>query len=401
MNNELHIRDGESKDQYFYRICCMKDQLGLNWDQMAQLFNDQLQCNFGESKYRKDWVAFERIFNANKGEFFEDEQYLNKLVAAQRKLEAERKKLQTEKIEYNRLVREKARDELLDEKVIDAIHSLPKCERPRVTITPGFKRPIEAVLCIGDAHYGSKFTIKGLDGEIINAYSTEIFEQRMDLLLEEVALVVNEYNIELLRVYELGDFTDGVIRCGQLMKLECGVIEGTIRYANYMAEWLSALSELCYVEYQMTFGNHSELRLLNQKKGTFKNENTGLVVAEIIKARLANNPNFVYKDNPTGYIFDTVAGFNILGIHGETKNMEKELEKLSHMYGRNVDILVSGHLHHFYAENIGRHREVVRVPSIMGTDEYALSIRATADAGAIMMFLEPKKGKVGEYVIKF
>ena len=183
-----------------------------------------------------------------------------------------------------------------------------------------------AVLAFGDEHYGADLRILGLRGEVINEYSPEIFEERMQNLLTQTIDTVKREQITDLHVFSMGDFTDGILRVGQLMKLRYGVIEGTVKYANYITYWLNELSKHVTVHYQMVFGNHSELRFFNQKKGSFSDENTGLFVRELIKARLDGNPNFSMTVNPTGLIFDTIEGYNILGIHGEVRNMETALK---------------------------------------------------------------------------
>jgi pyruvate formate lyase activating enzyme len=103
----------------------------------------------------------------------------------------------------------------------------------------------------------------------------------------------------------------------------------------------------------MVFGNHSELRLLNQKKGAFSDENTGVFVREIIKSRLEGNPNFSMTVNPTGLIFDNVEGYNVLGIHGEVRNMPAALKDFSQTYNTPIDILIGGHMHHYKGETVG------------------------------------------------
>ena len=65
MDKSLKRMENESPDQYFYRICNMKDSLGFTWPQMAEIFNNEFGCNKGDTSYRKDWAAFERIFNGN------------------------------------------------------------------------------------------------------------------------------------------------------------------------------------------------------------------------------------------------------------------------------------------------------------------------------------------------
>ena len=203
-----------------------------------------------------------------------------------------------------------------------------------------------------------------------------------------------------MHIYSLGDFTDGILRCSQLMKLKYGVIEGTVRYANFISEWLNILTHECRVKYQMVFGNHSELRMLGQPKGTFKDENTGLFVREIIQTKLEDNENFEFIINPTGLIFDNVAGFNLLGIHGEVKNLDRAIKDFSNIYKTDIDILLGGHMHHFKTENVGINRDVISVPSIIGIDDYAMSLNKTSNPGAIMFFVDQDKGKIGEYIIK-
>ena len=43
MDNNLKRLDGETQDQYFYRICSMKESLGFTWPQMAEVFNAEFE----------------------------------------------------------------------------------------------------------------------------------------------------------------------------------------------------------------------------------------------------------------------------------------------------------------------------------------------------------------------
>ena len=65
MDENLKRMENESEDQYFYRVCNMKETLGFTWPQMAQIFNDEFGCNKTESAYRKTWAAFKNVFEAN------------------------------------------------------------------------------------------------------------------------------------------------------------------------------------------------------------------------------------------------------------------------------------------------------------------------------------------------
>lgn len=49
----------ESPLEYKIRICSEREHLGLTWDEVAAVFNEEFGENFGESKYRKWWYAFQ------------------------------------------------------------------------------------------------------------------------------------------------------------------------------------------------------------------------------------------------------------------------------------------------------------------------------------------------------
>ena len=57
----------------------------------------------------------------------------------------------------------------------------------------------------------------------------------------------------------------------------------------------------------MTTGNHTQLRMLNGKKGTFEDENMSIIIKWFIKERMKDNPNFELIDNETNMIFDEVS----------------------------------------------------------------------------------------------
>lgn len=342
--------------------------------------------------------VYQYFKNKNISETSQPDEMLNQLTTKKLEIEKERYKLQTEKLENNKWIRENARDELIVEKIIDAVKSLKPLKIPEVL--PVVHSPREYALLFGDEHYGVDFEIKGLFGEILNAYSPEIFEDRMwDLFNRAVEIIVKE-SITKLHVFSMGDFSDGLIRIKQLMILRYGVIEGSVKYADFISNWLNELTNYVVVEYQMTRGNHTECRFFNQPKGTFTNENTDLYVREIIKTRLANNPNFHMTENPTGYIFAQIAGLNVLGIHGEVKDLEKAIKDFSATYRVQIDLFITGHLHHSASENVGVGRDVIRVPSIIGIDDFSMSLNKTSNAGATLVVLEEGFGKVQEFNLK-
>lgn len=405
MNNILRRLNNETENQALWRIGKAKANglLGdVTWVEVAEFFNKEFREDetqyYDSSAYRKRYKNFSDAYE----ELFSQENFTNEEMMTieehKRELEKAKIKLRTEKLEYNKWLREEARDELICEKICDAIKTNNSLVSPEPIIVNKANR--SAVLAFGDEHYATEFTIYGLYGEIINSYSPEIFEQRMWDLFHQTIDIIKKENLTTLYVFALGDFTDGVLRCSQLMKLRYGVVEGTVKYANFIANWLNELSKYVKVKYQMVYGNHSELRMLGQPKGTFKEENTGMFVREMIKTYLENNPNFEMIINPTGLIFDNIEGLNVLGIHGEVKNMENAIKDFSNTYNTNVSILIGGHMHHYKSETVGINKDVINVPSIIGIDDYSMSLNKTSNPGAVLFCIEENKGVTLEYKIK-
>lgn len=405
MDEILKRLPNETEDECLFRIGEAKRDglLDLKWTEIADFFNQTFRTDETEyrteSSYRKkfkNYIDAKDMLSKQETSGCECESLQEKIRALQK----EKVKIQTERLEYSRWLREEAREELIAERIVDAIKSLPTLNIPQ-RITPSHSNR-EGVLLLADAHYGVDLKITGLFGDTINEYNPEIFETRMWNLLDQVVEICEKEGLSSLNVYDLGDEVDGLLRVSQLWKLRYGVIESTVRYGHFMSEWLHELSNHVYVKYQMVKdSNHCQLRLLGQPKNTFKDENMSYIIADKLMCRLGDNPNFEFEQNPTGYVFDyDVAGYSVLGFHGECKNLEQAIKDLSRTYSTHIDFLVGGHKHHQNSENVGIESDVIGAPSIIGVDDYSLSLNKTSDPGATLFILEDCKGKVLEYNIK-
>ena len=390
--------EGETEDELIYRICSQKEQIGT-WKEVRDILNNLLNYSYNESTYRKKYQYFNKLLYANSSKFADSESQLETLREEKRELEKLKKQIQTEKIEYNKWLREEARDKLITEKIVNAINNQEKFDIPSPIIIDTISKR-EGLLCFGDEHVGTEFVVKGLFGETINEYNLDVFYRRMSDLLTQTVKIIKKENIDILNIFSLGDFTDGVLRVSQLKNLKYGVVESTVLYANYISEWLNELSKYVKIRFQTVQGNHSQLRLLDQVKGTFEHENMEMIVSNTIKYRLKDNPNFKYIDTMNGMMINKICGFNFVGIHGEVKSMEQALKDYQLMYDIKIDYLIAGHLHHSKSETIGIDKEVINVPSIIGVDPYSIKLRKTSNAGATLLIISEEYGKEIEYSIK-
>lgn len=311
----------------------------------------------------------------------------------------ERKKIQRINLEYHANARYLGDHELYVEMVREAIERLnpirivPTKVKTKPTVGTG-------LLIVSDQHYGKEFKLKGLDGEVVNEYSPEIFKARMWKLLSDFE---NDYKKVLnteydkLIIADLGDNIEGILRISGIQKLKVGVIDSAIEYADFMATWICEVYNRLKipVEYSIVGGNHSLLRLLSSKKD-FDGENMVKTIHAHIEQKvkiacLAAELETGIKpqikiDEYSEVIFKDLHGTNALMYHGENKNLKEDMDFFENYYQVDIDVIYTGHLHSFVSTANGYgafgDRELIRVPSIVGIDDFSVSIRKSARAGS-------------------
>ena len=375
------------------------DELGLSChpDSLRKAFNVGKFSGYQVYKYFQNQLS-ENLTNKE----------FERLENLKYELSVERKKQQTINREINKVARIEARNELFQELLLDEIKYLKPIEIKTITHAKSTKST--GVLCISDAHYGENFTLYGLHNDIVNQYNPEVFKNRMwDLLAQ---LEAQQLDCEKLLIMDIGDCISGILRMGSLQKLETGVIQSALEYAEFMATWLIEVWNRLRIpiEYSLRGGNHDMLRLLTEKK-VFEDENIAKVIHQFIKLRIDNIKlsnsislgidvddikDIITVVDYSDVIYHNIYGMNILSYHGDSKNLKEDIEFFENFYDIDIDIILTGHLHRSSQETIGvgynGDREIMRVPSIMGGNVYSKKIRKHSRAGCkFMLFNEDGK----------
>ena len=400
------IKRGENESllNYFNRITRNRKELDLSYEQWQELL-------IGENKYssencRKAYYIISplleilsedeknRIVEGIENEE-EKQNLLNEIERAKIELEKERKKKQTINVEFNKLLRESAREELFYESMERAIK-----ERPLYKVAPPLKinhNNKDGILAMSDFHYGREVSIKGLNGEIINEYNNNIFKKRMHDLLSQTIDICLDRGIEHLHIMNLADCIDGILRVSQLRSLQTGVIDSVIEFCEFLAEWLNALSSYVTIDYYQCWGNHDEIRILTGKKGDFPHENVNKIIMKFLELSLSNNTNVVVHNEDLPFIYFDICGSKVFGYHGEDKNLPKTLKWFEDIYGVNIDYIFGGHLHSQSLQTVGMgsyaDKQAIRIPSICSIDDYSMSLHSSSRAGANIFIFEEGKGK--------
>ncbi len=380
----MQRQDTETIKAYKIRLCSNKDLYELTWPKIVNLLADEGEI-VNERSLRAWWTAYLEGMTDGKLSGISDDTYLRECELKKQEWQKEKIKVQTEKLDLNRRLRESARIDLFLEYVDSAIAKLDPIAVPEQRFT--FKTANEATCEIADAHYGSEFTIKGLRGEIINEYSPEIFERRMWQLRDTLIDVIKREEIYKLYVLDLGDCLDGLLHVNQLLTLKYGLVDSAFLYSEFIANWLNDLSKYCHIEYRNTKGNHTETRPYNSKRGEFPDENFERIVAHIVKLRVANNNRITVYETETNAMYFNCAGLNILGCHGQDeRSMDTVIADYERFYNVPVDIVFEGHLHRSASKTISAkgsvNTQVIQVPSLVGTNTFAAKHKWSANAGA-------------------
>lgn len=398
MNNDLKRMDGETQDQYFYRICNMKDSLGFTWPQMTKIFNDEFGCNKGDTAYRKQWAAFKKVFEANTDKIVGENTYLNEIKEQTDEIYKAKRQLYDQRREYNKMLASDARADHLAEKLIEAANLVPLKNYSDIFTFKNSTTNEEAFLCLSDWHYGQ------LSSNIWNEYNVDICLQRVSKLFDKASNVLQEHEIRKLHIVLLGDFVNGSIHTGCRVASEENTCEQLMHVSEVIANFINALS--VYVEkvdVYSTYGNHA--RTIQNKDDSIHADNMERVIPWWLKQRLMNNHKVNIIDSEYyEFIYLNICGHNIVCTHGDLdkfKDIGVTINSLfTKKYGKAIDYTFSADKHHLESfEQFGI--ESVLVGSLCGTDEYANNKRLYANPMQTLCVFTPEDGKLCTYNIKF
>lgn len=373
--------------------------LDLDWSEIVQILG--LDCSADHLR-KTAYGLYEasKYFEEKIKDGINEDNIFKELELKKQELEKEKIKVQTERIALNQALREEARFELFIEHAVKAIREVKPIQINTSINTDSIENINQSGLLIfADPHYAKEFKILGLYGEVINEYSIEIFEKRMWKLLDKTVKIINKEGFKKISVFNLGDELDGILRVGQLMTLKLGLVDSAIAFAYFIAGWLNELSKYVLIDYYSTEGNHTDVRLLTGKKGDFPQENMSKVIQTLVAEILRDNPNIIIHKNNTDKIFVNIEGFNILGIHGEEKNVMQAIRDFSFIYNTQIDYLCTGHKHHANSINAGVGKGCIGVGSVIGIDDFSMKLKRTSNPTATFAIFERGVGKVDEKTI--
>lgn len=397
MDKNLKRMDGESQDEYFYRICMMKETLGFTWSQMADIFNKEFGCNKGDTAYRKKWAAFKSVLDANADKIVGEDKYSNELKTLTDEFYKAKRQFYDQRREYNKILVDEARADHLAEKLIEAANAVPLKNYSDEFSFNYDKSNEEAVLLLSDWHYGQ------VCDNIWNKYNADICVERVSKLFNKAYSALKDHRIKIMHIVLLGDLINGAIHTTCRVSSEENTCEQIMHVSELLAHFINAIS-VCvdHVNVYSTYGNHA--RTIQSKKDSIHSDNMERVIPWWLQQRLKNNDKVDVVDSEYyEFIYFDVCGHNVVCTHGDLDNFKDIGVTINNLFtkkfGKSIDYTFSGDKHHLESlEQFGV--ESALVGSLCGTDEYANNKRLYSNPMQTLCIFTPDDGKLCTYNIK-
>ena len=327
---------------------------------------------FNSSEVRKRMYGMKAIIDAieREGEAaIRSADMLSEFDRKKIELQVERQKFFDQRNAFNKLVRERSRQEELNEILVDAVQSgnLPRLDYEYHEITPSDN---DLLVSLNDIHYGATVN------NYWNTYNSDICRDMMRQYLDRIIQIARTHSSENCIVWANGDEISGNIHKSITVTNKENVIEQVKGVSELIAEFIAELSKhFATVTFVSVAGNHS--RLDPNKDNALVSERLDDLVEWYLSARLQNFDNVIIgggeKVDETMYLID-VRGKTYCGVHGDFDGSASKVQALQTMARKPLYAVLSGHLHHCKIDDVQGIRTIM-AGSFLGMDDYCVQKR--------------------------
>lgn len=294
--------------------------------------------------------------------------YADEIDAKMIELRKERQKFYDMRNAFNRVIRERSRQEELNEILVSAVQS---GNLPRLSYEPAYIEPSDNdLLCsLNDIHYGIDIH------NAWNTYNPEICREMMCRYLDRIITIAERHGSENCYVFNNGDSISGKIHYTIQIANKENVIEQVKGVSELIAEFLAELSKhFNTVTFVSVAGNHSRL---DTKDNSPLDERLDDLIDWYLSARLQNFENIIVggseKIDSTMYLLD-IRGKTYAGVHGDFDGSATKIAALQTMAQRPLYAVLSGHLHHNKIDEV-QGVKTIMAGSFMGMDDFCIQKR--------------------------
>lgn len=340
-------------------------ELDVHPDSLRKSFTGGRYCGYQVYKYFQD-----------KLESGYTEEESKRLTELRQELYKEKCRVQDQKREYNKLLRESARYEHIVDVLKQEIDNVEPIKLN--SVMSANPTNVEAVLILSDFHYG--FMVDN----VLNEYNTQIANERLETLLKKTIYYCQIHRVETLHLGLAGDLICGAIHLQSRVAAEEDLISQVINVSELLANFINELkAKVPNVKVWGVIGNHS--RVNADKKSNMPAENFERLIFKYIEARL---PNVTVATNGLeDWITFKVKDQLAFMTHGDKDSLSNIKLHAVNLLGKVPDRIYFGHIHHMNIKD-DNGTEIVVNGSIVSTDEYAMGLRCNTKPYQVLQIFD-------------
>lgn len=352
--SEYRRFENETEEELIFRVTNDKAN-GLigTWQECADILNKLLGYEYTESKYRKTYAAFKKMFEANKNRIVGDSSVLEEMNEKKRELEQAKIQFRDERNAWNRQNYIAAR---VNQKLDYLEQKLSEIGRVQFSVTDKSWNELsmpfvdevrnasdnDLLVMLSDTHFGQTFD------SAFGVYNTTVAAERLNKYLSKIVKIQKLHKAENIYVSLCGDLISGSIH----RSIQVTNRENVIQQVKVATELISSF---CYeltkiaksVYFTSVSGNHS--RLESDKNLALHDERLDDLVSWAVGNSLSHIENFHMVDDnlDTGISQLTIRGNKYISVHGDYDSMSKSsIASLIMMIGYKPYAVCMGHRHY-------------------------------------------------------
>lgn len=383
--------DGESQLSFIKRMTELYSDKVIDAQEWASaVLGEEYRDTYSDEYVRRASTFFKIFLNKIDDVDFDivpdgaSEEYLQELKETKESIYKEKCKLNDLLREKRTSLREEARFENLCEVLKDGLSILKPIKLESGWALDDDVESKTAVLCLSDWHCGAI-----VDNQF-NYYDVEEMKHRASIITEKAITYCNNHAVTDLVVEINGDMVDGLIHISSRVHQEEDVVQQVLTVSSVLAEVLNKLAPwFRTVKVYCSLGNHG--RLTSNKKDSITKENFEMLIPPFLKEKLKDIKNITIMDSKgLDFLKYNIGDKVICMAHGQNDTLSKAVEDFSKIFKVVPDEVHLGHTHAY--KDVNNCNVLVNVNgSLVGADDYALTIRKINEPAQNLIIYEPDR----------
>lgn len=285
----------------------------------------------------------------------------------------------------------------LKQSLLEELKDLPRAKHITSDLKPLQRGDKSLILAVSDFHVGLQ-----THGMKTGDYNFERLTSSVNSIINWALEKIEERDIRDVHVVFLGDLVEStLLRSSQSFDVEFHLAEQISKGTRLIVDMLSELSKHTHVTFSIVSGNHS--RFMQDKNSNISNSYVEYTVLDLLftlQESLGQLPNVTLTDNRDDierFVIE-VGDKRVVGVHGD--KMPKGKEKISTYMkdGKEVSLLLSGHMHSTEIVQESFDRLWVQVGSTVGENDYSRSLNCPITSPSQMAIILQNGKKTKELI---